>query len=282
MKVREFCLVNEKGEEYSFMNLKNYCFLSSPEGLGYSYSAEYERLGTTFIENIRNIEKSKIHGTVNFLNYDNYKKLIDFIEMSEKLKISYKIPLKNIYKQYYKDVNIKEITKTEKKLNGLISETIVFDCLSLWYEQNETVYTISKQTNEIRWDFKWDSKFTSYNNRTILFENMGHTEAPFLLEIDGYLINPTISIFVNGKEVNKLLLNTTIAEYEKLFYSTKDNDLYIVKQNVDGTRENLFNILDINNNNFFKMPKGVSEIRISADNEIISAKLTIYVEYKVV
>ena len=92
--VREFKLLNEKGQIYSLMDIKNYCLLTEPNGLGYSYSTEYEQLGNTFLENLRRLEQGKIDGVVNFLNYDNYKKFIDFIEKSESLKFSYKIPFK--------------------------------------------------------------------------------------------------------------------------------------------------------------------------------------------
>ena len=47
----------------------------------------------------------------------------------------------------------------------------------------------------------------------------------------------------------------TINENEKLIYSTKDNELLLCKQLKDGTMQNLFNDLDLNNINFFKLPK---------------------------
>ena len=66
--VREFKLLNEKGQSYSLMDIQNYCLLTEPNGLGYSYSTEYEQLGSTFIENFRRIEQGQIAGTVNFIN----------------------------------------------------------------------------------------------------------------------------------------------------------------------------------------------------------------------
>ena len=90
--VREFKLVNEKGQEYSLMEIQKYCLLTDPSGLGYSYSTEYEKLGNTFIENFRTIEQGQISGTVNFINYDNYTAFINFIEGSESLRFKYRIP----------------------------------------------------------------------------------------------------------------------------------------------------------------------------------------------
>jgi hypothetical protein len=279
--VREFYLVNEKGQQYSLMDLNNYCFLSSPSGLGYSYNSTYEQVGNTFIENLRELNQGNIMGELVFKEYDNYKNLIDFVEFSNTLKAIYKIPFINGIKTYYRDIKIESIEKAEKSKNGLLYSSVNFNCLSLWYEQNEIVYTIKTGENEIRWDFKWDSKFASYDNRNITFENKGHTEAPFLLQINGYVLNPSISIYVNGAKKEELKLLLDIEENEKLIYSTKDNDLYIHKVLIDGTIENIFNSsnIDLNNTNFFKLPKGLCEIRLSADNDITSAILTIYVQY---
>ena len=115
--VREFRLLNEKGQEYSLMNIHNYCLLTEPDGLGYSYTSEYEQLENTFVESFRKITQSQITGTLNFLSYDNYKNFIDFIEASEKLRFAYKIPFKNGSKEYLKDVRIQSITKTQKNFH---------------------------------------------------------------------------------------------------------------------------------------------------------------------
>lgn len=55
--VREFKLINDKGQEYSLMDIENYCLMTEPSGLGYGYSTEYEQLGNTFISNLRRVEQ---------------------------------------------------------------------------------------------------------------------------------------------------------------------------------------------------------------------------------
>lgn len=42
--VREFSLINENDEVFSFMDIVNYCLLTDPEGLGYSYANTYEQI----------------------------------------------------------------------------------------------------------------------------------------------------------------------------------------------------------------------------------------------
>ena len=283
--VRGFKLRNEKGQEFSMMDIHNYCLLTEPSGLGYGYNAEYEQLGNTFITNLRRMEQGQINGQVNFLNYDNYKKLVDFIEKSESLKFSYKVPLTNGVKEYLKDVQIKDITKTEIQENGVMSENITFDCLSLWYEENKTIYTITPQESELRWDFRWDSKFGDYSARNLSFINQGHVEAPILVSIDGQVLNPSIELYVEGQLYQTVEINTLIDQYEKLLYSSKENDFYINKQNTDGTLTSLFDLDIINfaNDNVIRLPKNKScELLLKADNDITHAEGSILVYYKAV
>lgn len=253
--------------------------------MGYSYTTEYEKLGNTFVTNLRKFEQGQISGTANFLSYDNYKNLVDFIEASESLRFSYKIPFQNGTKEYFKDIQIQSITKTQKETNGILSETITFDCFSLWYEENTITYTVEQLENEIRWDFEWDSRFSDYGSRSLQYVNQGHIEAPIYIEIDGNVVNPVIELYVDGELYQTVKVTTTIAQYEKLIYDTRENQFTIAKQNTDGTLQSLFSLdyIDFENDNVIRIPKNKScEIRLTADNEVLNAQLTIYPRYKAV
>lgn len=283
--VRGFRLLNEKGQSYSLMDIQNNCLLTEPNGLGYSYSTEYEQLGNIFVENLRKFEQGQITGIVNFLKYDNFKELVDFIERAENLKLAYKIPFKNGEKEYLKDINIQSLTKSQIQTNGVMSETITFDCLSLWYEQNTIVYNMEGQEDELRWDFEWDSKFTDYDTRSLKYINEGHVEAPVLIEIAGHVINPKIELYVEGELYQEVPFSVEIKEYEKLLYGSKENEFYINKQNADGTLTSLFSLdyIDFKNDNVIRFPKNKScELRLKADNEILNAQVTILAYYKAV
>ena len=284
--VREFRLINEKGQEFSFMNIYDNTLFTDPSGLGYSYNTEYQQLGDTFISNLRNIQQGQISGTLNFLNYDNYTSFVNFVESSESLRIGYKIPYSDgSTREYFKDVQIQSLSKTQIQTNGILSEAVVFDCLSLWYEENTVIYTIEPQTNEIRWDFKWDSRFTDYDTRNLQYINQGHVEAPIYVEIDGQVVNPKIELYVEGELYQTVTINTTIAQYEKLLYDTRENQFFIGKQNTDGTVVSLFSLdyIDFYNDNVIRLPKNKScEIKLTADNEVLNAKITIYPRYRAV
>ena len=285
MNVREFKLVNEKGQEYSLMDINEHCLMTEPTGLGYSYSTEYEQLGNTFVTNLRRIEQGTIEGQANFLKYDNYKALIDFIEHSEQLRIKYTVPYSNGNKTYFKDIQIQEISKSEIQPNGVLSESIKFDVLSLWYAENVFTYDMSRQNNELRWDFTWDARFGDYTERSLNFINDGHSIAPIEVSIDGEAINPKISLKVEGQLYQEVAFATTIQEHQKLLYGTKENDFYINKELTDGTLTSLFDLSVINfaNDNVIRLPKEKScTLILTSDNGITNAEVKIYVYYKAI
>lgn len=282
---RRFAIVNEKGQEFLLDDLKNYAFLTSPSGLGYSYDTEYQNIGDVFIEDIRKRNQGSMTADLNFRNYDNYNNFVNFIELSESISLSYEIPF-NIkpLRKFYIDVNIQSLGKSEKQKSGIITEGVVLEYKSLWYEKQETIFKIEAKNREVRWNFRWASRFSSYDMRNIVFNNEGHVDAPFKVEIEGTVINPEIAIYRDGSLINNLKIPITINQNEKLLYSSLENEIYILKQNTDGTTTNLFDLdyIDIQKQNIFRLKRGISEIRLQAENDIVNARVIIYPRYKVV
>lgn len=232
------------------------------------------------------MQQGQIEGTLNFINYDNYTSFVNFIESSESLRLGYKIPYSDgSTKEYFKDIEIQSLGKTQLQPNAILSEPVSFDCLSLWYEENTIIYTIEQLENEIRWDFRWDSRFTDYDSRNLQYINQGHTEAPIYVEVNGQIVNPKIELYVEGQLYQTVEVNATFSQYEKLLYDSRENHFFIGKQNADGTRSSLFSLDYINfeNDNVIRLPKNRScEIKLAAENEVLNAKLTIYPRYKAV
>ena len=284
MRVRKFFLENEKGQQVDMNNYKESCFLSSPAGLGYSTNSQFHQLGNTFIEDNRKIEKKDPSGVMHFKSYDKCMEFINFIEKSEKLKFVYVLPFEDNDKTFYRDVSIKSFDKTEKAVRKLACP-IVFNGLSLWYEENVAIYDITTQEDEIRWDFTWDSKFVDYSSRGLDFVNQGHVDAPILVSMDGQLINPKIQLYVDGELYQTVPFNITIEENEKLLYGTKEGDFYVKKQNIDGSLSSLFelSVIDFYNDNVIRLPKNKScRLVISSDNEVLNAQITILTYFKAV
>ena len=283
MKIRRFLLENEKGQQFRLDSLNEGCFLVSPTNFGYSYNIDFVQLGFDFIENNRKIKQKNPKGTLYFKSYDKVTEFVNYIESSAKLKWLYIIPYETGEKTYYRDVTIVELDKTEQTGKWLACP-VEFAGKSLWYEQNETIFKIETYEDEMRYPYTWNSRYIDYNTRSIQFNNKGHIEAPFQVEIDGFVQNPTISILVDDEEYASIKVPITINEYEKLLYSSKTGEIYIQKQNTDGTKENLWkkSYIDIRKQNIFKLPIGVSEIRLTADDDVLNAKLIIFPQYKAV
>lgn len=140
-------------------------------------------------------------------------------------------------------------------------------------------------SNEIRWDFYWDSYFNDNNSTNIEYFNDGQVETPIEIEIEGAVSNPKIELFIEGILYQTVLLNTDILEYEKLFYNSREGQFEISRIKTDGTKESLFQwgIINFDDNILIRIPKNKScEIRLSADNTIANAKLTILPQFKCV
>lgn len=126
--VREFYIENETGQRFSMMDIEEGCFLNSPTGLGYSYDIEYAQIGNEFIQNIRKLAQGKIGGELIFKNYDNYKKFVDFIESAENLKFAYKVPFENGFTEYFKDIDISDVDKSEIRYKWCFNRSYCIQC----------------------------------------------------------------------------------------------------------------------------------------------------------
>lgn len=280
--VRKFSLLNEKGQEYSLMDINNYCLLTDPSGLGYSYNSEYEQLGNTFINTIRTIGQGSISGTLNFLNYDNYRKLIKFMQSSQKLQLEYVVPYVGGEKTFYRDVELNSISKSQIQPNGIISESITLTTLSLWYEKVNTIYTIEDNDNVVRWDFDFDSYWNGYDVRNLEYTNLGDVEAPIEVIVNGEVINPRLELYIEGELYQTITISDTIEEYEQLIYNSKENEFAIKKRLADGTYESLFSLdyINFSNDNVLRIPNDrTCTIKLRADETITNATLIVYVYY---
>ena len=284
--IRNFYFENEKGQRVDCQKINGGLFLYDVNGLGFEKEVEYVRVGNTYIKDIEYIKQNVIEGNLEFydMSYDEYKNFVDFILHSEKLKIIYVPKLTNRV-EYFRDIDFVKIAKSEGDDFNILKSPIQINCLSLWYRENIVNYSIEDVENEIRWDFEWDSRFNEYNSRSLNFINEGHTEAPIEVEIKGHVLNPKIELYVEGQLYQTVTFSIDISQYEKLLYGTKENDFYIMKRNADGTKTSLFNldVINFENDNVIRLPQNKScEIKISADNEVTNAQITILTFYKAV
>ena len=284
--IRNFYFENEIGQRIDCQKIDGNLFLYNVTGLGFEKETEYVQIGNTFVKNKENMKQNIIEGELEFYNmtYDEYTNFIDFILSSKSLKLIY-VPKTSQRKGFYRDIDIVKIDKNEEDDYNVLISPITIYCKSLWYKQDVAIYTIKAQDDEIRWDFRWDSRFTDYDSRNLTYINKGHVEAPVLIEMSGHLVNPKIELYIEGELYQTVTFNVEIAEYEKLLYGTKENEFYINRQKTDGTIESLFSldVIDFENDNVIRLPTNKScELKLTADNEVLNAQVTILAYYKAV
>lgn len=284
--IRNFYFENEIGQRIDCQKIDGNLFLYNVTGLGFEKETEYVQICNTFVKNKENIKQNIIEGELEFYNmtYDEYTNFIDFVLSSKSLKLIY-VPKTSQRKEFYRDIDIVKIDKNEEDDYNVLISPITIYCKSLWYKQDVAIYTIKAQDDEIRWDFRWDSRFTDYDSRNLTYINKGHVEAPVLIEMSGHLVNPKIELYIEGELYQTVAFNVEIAEYEKLLYGTKENEFYINRQKTDGTIESLFSldVIDFENDNIIRLPANKScELKLTADNEVLNAQVTILAYYKAV
>ena len=70
---------------------------------------------------------------------------------------------------------------------------------------------------------------------------------------------------------------------ETLVFCTKDGGLKLLKRLSEGSEENLIGCISVQNDNFFKLPRGLATLSLGADNEISSKSvITVFTSYKAV
>ncbi len=98
--------------------------------------------------------------------------------------------------------------------------------------------------------------------RTI--NNEGDTEVPLLIQFHGPVLNPIIYNDTTGESIK---INRELEEGDTLEINTSygNETVDIIKK--DGSRENVFNWIDVEHRDFFKLIIGENIIRYSGDDE---------------
>lgn len=273
--MNDFSLINEVNERYSLKNLKETAFIPSVGGFGYENNMSYVRVGYSYKLESNEMKQSELSGTVIFSEYAKYQEFINFVEQSKSLRVVYK----PIDTEYFRDVDFNGITGVKPKSKTIEGE-VKFNCKGLYYTEDNKRFVVEEMAGEARYPILFDASFNDYASVAIDYNNVGHSEGEILTEIYGYCEQPTIELYVNGIVKYKVMFDIVIQEGQKLLYSSKDGDNYVVLEDVDGTQTNIPSCLKLENDNFFKLPKGVSTLKTTSAtgvmNKIVFRILTAY------
>ena len=259
----KFYIMNEKSTRYDLNSTEKGVF-TSPDGFGIEYSIDYLKIGNTWSKDKEELTQPAPSGKIVFpvKPYRTFNDFINFINSAKELVLVYKPA--GLLKEYFAEVDIISIDK-----GGFHGEALIipvkFKCKTLFFTEEKFEYHVERTEKEMRWDFRWETKFNDQNGLYFAFHNDGHVESPFVLSFTGYCLNPSITVVQAGKEIYKSKYSVEVQANERLEISTFDGDLYIQKNGLDAK-----SCLNFTQENFFKLPTGDSEIYFSCEAGILN------------
>ena len=259
--MNEFSLVNQNNIRFSLRDFQQKSFIPSLKGLGYKHNINFIQIGNYFKKDYKEVAQGELSGTIVFSSYQHYLDLISFVESADSIRFIYK----PIDTEYFRDIEVRGIEDPTKS-GGLVEAEISLFCKGLYYTENEQIFSVEEIDNPSQYDLVFDYTFNDYATADITFVNNGHTPAELIMEFYGALINPSVALYVNNVLRYQVDFNVTIDAGSKLIYCVKDGNNYVVVQDDLGVQTNAKSSLDITKNNFFKIPRGTSSIRVTSDS----------------
>lgn len=279
--IRQFELINELGQSFGLNDVRR-GFLQNPTGLGYSMEYSFAKMGISWQEQYMRDTQATISGEVVFATtspYEAQQSFLKFVRESKSVSLKRTTPAG----AYYKDVAITSYAITEITEGNVLSCPINMIAKSLWYIKTSTkVDIISTASSSTRYSYMFPSSFNDYANGYLSVDNDGSVGAAFTVEMYGALANPVITIEVNGTEVSRVEINSSISSGQRIIYSSKDGNLYCYKgtdSQIEGFKRNgvidgltnLVSGMSLSNENFFKIPTGESKLHVTADSALTNS-----------
>lgn len=264
--ITEFTLVNEYGQSYALNDLTT-GFFTAPSGMGFESNVNYTQIGHAWVRNYSNDKQKTLSGNIVFATADPYKEqtaLLKFIRTSKRLRLCRKTSAG----EYYKDVDITKYDISRVQ-NRALTCPVSLASKSLWYSDSVTTYQITAQADGsyMKYAYKFPTKLSGAVNGRVAISNDGSVEAPMQVSFKGPIVNPTLVLMQEGAELSKVDIIGEAEAGESIEYSTVDGDLYCYHKTA-ATQTSLVSNFDLENDNFFKIPIGSSEIIVSADADI--------------
>lgn len=277
--MRKFYIENETNERFSLWG--NRVYMVDPSGLGIKHEASYIRIGNSFLRSKMHVSQSKIGGKIEFMEPGANKRFNEFYNFCAAASELHLIYDPGDGTEYIRDIDIAEVGKTERT-GGTLPITVDFICKSLYYLRNNNRFVFEPTENEKRYDYQYDFVYGDYGTYEAELFNNGHVEAPLECTIYGHCVNPAIRIIKDGAILYEVEFPITIEEGEYIRYSSRDGRLEATL--VSGAKEtNIMYLMDIEKDNFFKIPIGNSTLMFSSSSESTNIVIaTIYKMFEVV
>ena len=276
--MRKFYIQNALGERVD-LNGPKYLF-TTPSGLGLSYTISQDDISNGFYRETKiDYPAIQIMGDISFIGatYEDFRAFVNWLNKGSQLTFVY-CPYGT--DEYYCDINIESLGKTEIEQGTKLVSTMVAIGKTPWYKPTAKIINIVPDAAESStWDLEWDVVWA--NNSTAGETSVsagGHLPSAVKAVIDGPLYNPEILLLKDGSLVAKMALDdTTVQAGSVLTYSSLYTGAGVW---IDGVSQ--IPALDLANENFFRIPLGGGyTLRITSEQSVsITGTVSIYDYYR--
>ena len=259
--MRKFYLENETGNRTG-LNGESGIRLSDPAGLGVSYGSTFADLEEGFfIETKQKTPQAAPTGSLYFTSsaYQRYQDFTDWVMAAKKLYLVY-APLN---KEYYREVRLSYLTKTELTATKWLEVPMELDCLTPWYLPTPLALNFASDTDTaMRYEYTYDDALV-YGERSggaysVEIPARGHVPAALRVTYAGAAADIEISLtgLVSGREYGRCKISGDIAATDTLELYTGKRDSYVKKTAANGTETDLLyaGMVDITAEPFFRAP----------------------------
>ena len=263
MNDREFILVNKNGDRWSFQQFDDY-FGFNPSGLGVTKSNSYIRVKDDYLLTQQIFTLKQMALDLVFLAkkaYNGFRDFIDFIAINENQDFEFiHIPAYNLEserKEYFANVQIRDIGKTEISTNNVLSVPLIFDRLSNWKLPAGTFKTISTAIGK-KYAYQYAYQYRTSSAGTANLSNNGHRPSPLDFQILGPTTNPKLTLKdLDDNVISESEIFIVLTIDEKIILNSDSKNQKIVKVNTITLEEtNIYELQNFDLNTFIELPIG--------------------------
>lgn len=271
--MREFYLINGKGNRYSLMDVNHW--LHEPSNLGAKFNSKYEQIGANFIRTKRITAPDDISGTVMFTGGDLYAKYSEFIRF---ITIE---PLTLVYvssEEYQVSVDVVSVSKSEIDTDRTLKCEINLKRLSRWYKRHYS-YNEGDMTGGKVYDYHYDYTYIDMEPETAIVQSDSGYESPTQISIYGPCQNPIWKHYLNNEVVGTGSVQADIIDGHRLVIDCTKIPYTVHELNIDGeVVEDLYSKTDFTEKRFFFLGYGKNRIVVDHDG---TNKLKLAVEARI-
>ena len=230
--------------------------------------------------------QSTVTGDLVFIGdnaYADYRSFVDWCNGSESLHLIY-MPYGTT--EFYRDVQITYLTKTELTDTRWLTVPASFACLSPWYRAAPTSMAMSTESGYVlKYPYSYSKELiyssSSAGSMAADIPAGGHIPAAFELTYKGAIINPKISLVGSSSNITYGIcaLNTTLTDNESFTVSTFYGKCRVEITDASGNTTDALNDVDLAYEPFPRIPVNEDCVLLMSADSDIGGRATVRVYY---